>query len=73
MMPSPAKPLIGSPKDMHVPEEQTVLGGDDSQPLEPAGLDILDAVALVQHHVVVTEPDKTRTYNKHAKKINKMT
>lgn len=38
-----------------------MLGVDDSEPLEAAGLDVLDAVALVQHHVVVMEPSRMHT------------
>lgn len=38
------------------PEKQPVLGGYHPEPLEAAGLDVLDAVPLVQHQVVVPKP-----------------
>lgn len=41
---------------IYIPEQQSVLGVYDPEPLKAARLDVLDAVALVQHHVVVAEP-----------------
>ena len=47
---------VRPPLFLALPEQQAVLGVDDTEPLEAAGLDVLDAVPLVQHHIVVLEP-----------------
>ena len=46
------------------PEEQPVSGVDHSKPLKTAGLDVFDAVALVEYHVVIAEPgQRGKSYN----------
>ena len=46
------------------PEKQPVSGVDHSKPLKTAGLDVFDAVALVEYHVVMAEPDQRgKSYN----------